>query len=202
MATSQDPTCDIIKEEKKRKITTPPDGYTCKLCQEAGHWIQQCPLKQKSKKKRKNDHAYVPGVDPSPQDIEKAKKLQQIPPPLCFCKEASRLKKVKRSHVNPDSSKAIGKYFFFCAKPKKDQPCGFAKAVDQVIQHQHNTKGKIDKPMSKDTTTQKKTVVATEPMSKICSFFAKKGTCKKGDQCLFRHERPVDNVSLGEEALV
>lgn len=40
----------------KRKVTTPPEGYVCKLCDATDHWIQQCPLKKKRKKQKKSNH--------------------------------------------------------------------------------------------------------------------------------------------------
>ena len=158
-------------EETKSTATTtnkhlsfPPEGYVCKLCHQPGHWLQQCSeykQQQNQKKKNKNKkkqhhkdgtvHVPVPGVDPSREDIDAAKRLQQIPPPLCLCKVKSRLKKVKRSfattatvppptpgtftgYVEPDyeHSRAIGHYFFFCAKPKQDPTkCRFARPVEQ-----------------------------------------------------------------------
>ena len=157
-------------EETKATTTTnkhlsfPPEGYVCKLCHQPGHWLQQCSeykqqkqqqqKKKNNKKKKHKDgtvHVPVPGVDPSRDDIDAAKRLQQLPPPLCLCKVKSRLKKVKRSfattatippptsgtftgYVEPDyeHSRAIGHYFFFCAKPKKDPTkCRFARPVEQ-----------------------------------------------------------------------
>ena len=169
---------------KKQKLSIPPDGYVCKLCQIKGHWIQQCPKRKKKNSKKKNSgHVPIPGVDPSPDDIEKAKALQKLKPPVCFCRLPSRLKKVKRSfaaaaadnnngatnkhsYAEPDyeSSRAIGKYFFFCSK-KRDDPskCRFARPVED---HEDITP-KSQRP---------------------CAFWAKTGRCKKGDSCAFRHE--------------
>jgi len=144
---------------KKRKISTPPDGYVCKLCNESGHWIQQCSLKMKKKKKK--THIPVPGVDPSAQDIDKARELQKIPPPNCFCGQKSRLKKVKRSHIGGESSKAIGKYFFFCPKQRGNDPCRFARPVEEEIK---------------------------DKKERVCAFFVRTGTCKKGDKCKFLHD--------------
>ena len=46
--------------------------------------IQVCPTKKTGSKKRKSsDHVPVAGQDPSPEDIERAKELQAIPPPKC-----------------------------------------------------------------------------------------------------------------------
>ena len=47
-------------------------------------YIQVCPTKKTGSKKRKaSDHVPVAGQDPSPEDIERAKELQAIPPPKC-----------------------------------------------------------------------------------------------------------------------
>ena len=121
-------------DEGGKKTTTPPEGYVCKVCGVPGHWIQQCSQKTKSKKRKSSEqnHEYREGVDPSPKDIEHAKKMQQITPPPCDCGDRSRLKKVKRSNVT-ENSRAVGSYFFFCAK-KKDDPtkCNFAKPVEEA----------------------------------------------------------------------
>ena len=119
---------------RKRKETTPPDGYVCRLCNIAGHWIQVCPTKKTGEKKRKRkqtDHVFVPGKDPSPEDIAEAKKMQEIPPPKCFCGITSRLNKVKRSKAGGENSRALGKYFFFCSKKRDDETqCRFARPAD------------------------------------------------------------------------
>ena len=142
---------------KKRKTSTPPEGYVCKACGVPGHWIQQC----KQKKKKKSQHVPVAGVDPSSLDIQKAREMQKIPPPNCLCGQPARIKKVKRSIVGGENSRAIGKYFFFCAKAKNDDTkCNFARRVEE------------DKKRERG----------------ICSFFAKEGTCKHGDKCMFVHE--------------
>jgi hypothetical protein len=148
-------------ETKKRKTSAPADGYLCSICGVAGHWIQQCPEKAKSKRKKSN-HVAVPGVDPSQQDIDVARQLQNIKPPNCFCGQPSRLKKVKRSNVQEDS-RAVGKYFFFCALKKIDNPCRFARPVEEEIK---------------------------DKKERLCTFFAKNGHCKKGDKCKFSHELP------------
>ncbi|KAL7446838.1 hypothetical protein ACHAXM_011490 [Skeletonema potamos] len=118
----------------KRKESTPPDGYVCRLCSVPGHWIQVCPTKKtgdKHKRKPKSDHVYVPGKDPSPEDIAEAQKMQAIPPPNCFCGITSRLNKVKRSKAGGDSSRALGKYFFFCSKKRDDETqCRFARPAE------------------------------------------------------------------------
>ena len=129
-------------KKNSKKTTIPPEGYVCNLCNIQGHWIQQCPSRDKpennrstrSNKKRKTNtqHEHEPGKDPSPKDIEQAKKLQAIKPPLCDCGVPSRLKKVKRSHVT-EGSRANGKYFFFCIKKKNDPTkCNFAQPVDET----------------------------------------------------------------------
>ena len=107
-------------------------------------------------------HVPIPGQDPSRDDIELARTLQKIPPPNCFCGQPSRLKKVKRSHVN-ETSPAIGHYFFFCSKKKEDRPCRFAK----LVQPHQGEQAKANK--------------------RPCSFFLRTGTCKKGENCTFSH---------------
>ncbi len=118
----------------KRKESIPPDGYVCRLCSVPGHWIQVCPTKKTGDKKRKrkpSGHVPVPGKDPSPEDIAEAQKMQEIPPPKCFCGVTSRLNKVKRSKAGGDNSRALGKYFFFCSKKRDDETqCRFARPAD------------------------------------------------------------------------
>ena len=125
------------KKDNRKHTTVPPDGYICKLCSTPGHWIQQCPDRtQQSQKKRKQHqdttttpHSYQPGIEPSPQDIARARALQALVPPSCECGIPSRLKKVKRSRVT-EGSRANGKYFFFCSKRKDDRTkCSFAQLV-------------------------------------------------------------------------
>ena len=153
----------MSETNRKRKTTDPPDGYVCHLCKQAGHWIQQCSLKTANKnRRRKSEHIPVAGVDPSPEDMERAREMQKVRPPACFCGIPSRLKKVKRSHEGGDNSRALGKYFFFCSKAKYDvSACRFARPVE-------------------DELTPKK--------ERVCSFWSKSGTCKKGDKCIFRHD--------------
>ena len=147
----------------KRKTSVPSDGYICFICKEPGHWIQQCPMKNKRQKKKKT-HLYKPGVDPSKEDIHKARQLQKIKPPNCFCGIVSRLKKVKRTKTGEDS-RAIGKYFFFCSKGKfDDSKCRFARPVEDEV-----------KPKKE----------------RLCTFFAKTGVCKKGQKCMFSHDVSV-----------
>eukprot|EP00977_Amphora_coffeiformis_P017947 scaffold6030_cov199-Amphora_coffeaeformis.AAC.11 len=159
---------------KRKKLSTPDEGYICKHCGLGGHWIQQCPQKPKRRKLKKNkSHVPVPGVDPSADDVARAKELQSIKPPLCSCGLPSRLKKVKRSKYGGETSRAIGKYFFFCAKPKLDDTkCRFARPVEDEIATRNKT---------------------------VCTFFAKTGTCKKGDACLFLHEKPSASTTASKE---
>lgn len=103
----------------------------------------------------------MPGVDPSQDDIDRARELQKIKPPNCFCGLPSRLKKVKRSNTGGETSRAIGNYFFFCIKKKTENPCRFARPVEDEL------KPKKERP---------------------CTFFFKNGTCKKGANCLFSHD--------------
>lgn len=152
-------TCTPCTSTQKRKKSIPPDGYVCSICSEPGHWIQQCPQKRK-RKKTNPGHIHIPGVDPSEADIEKARNLQKIKPPRCFCGINSRLKKVKRTKSG-EESRAIGNYFFFCSKGKFDEgKCKFARPVEDEL-----------KPKKE----------------RMCTFFAKTGVCKKGDKCLFSH---------------
>lgn len=120
----------------KRKESTPPDGYVCRACGDAGHWIQQCQSKQGGGKKRKKasgGHVHVPGVDPSEDDIARAKEMQKLPPPNCKCGAKARLAKVKQSPATlkfQKQSPATGMYFFFCAKKKFDPTkCTFAQPI-------------------------------------------------------------------------
>ena len=157
--------------ETKRKTSTPPSDYICSLCNVPGHWIQQCELKRKKRKKNEN-HIHVPGVDPSKQDIDRAREMQKIKPPKCFCGQPSRLKKVKKSSSGEDS-RAIGKYFFFCNKAKFDETkCRFARPAEDEI-----------KPKKE----------------RICTFFAKTGFCKKGDKCMFSHNVEVKGKKKPEK---
>lgn len=150
-------------ETRKRKTSNPPDGYLCNLCGVAGHWIQQCSAKSKSKRTKSN-HVPVAGVDPSQEDIELARQYQKIKPPNCFCGQTSRLKKVKKSNVK-ENSRAVGNYFFFCGLKKTEQPCRFARPVDEQLK---------------------------DKKERLCSFFAKSGSCKKGNKCMFSHELPAN----------
>lgn len=127
----------------KRKTSSPPDGYVCHVCGVAGHWIQQCSNRPKTKRTKKSNHVFVAGVDPSAADIERARELQKIKPPNCFCGATARLKKVKRS-TKSEASRAIGKYFFFCAKHKTDNTkCHFARPVEDELKPKKGTTGQL-----------------------------------------------------------
>jgi len=171
-------TSDRCTKLKKRKSTTPPGDYVCLICKQPGHWIQQCPEKTKSNKRRKKNnpggkvHIHIPGVDPSQSDIDRARELQKIPPPNCFCGIPSRLKKVKKSSTG-EHSRAIGCYFFFCSKQKRDDSkCRFARPVEDEV-----------KPKKE----------------RLCAFFAKNGKCKKGDKCLFSHDLSLKKKENGTD---
>lgn len=128
--------------------------------------------------------------------------MQKIPPPKCFCGEVSRLNKVGRSKVGGDESRAIGKYFFFCSKKRDDETqCRFARPVDMELKKQkklneRRTKASERGPMVKQVDkkrVEKKKVEKKqddEKTTKICMFYAKKGVCKKGDNCMFSHDIP------------
>jgi len=176
---------------KKRKAdSTPPEGYVCRLCSTPGHWIQVCPTKKTGSKRTKKptDHVPVPGQDPSPEDIERAKELQAIPPPKCFCGDPSRLNKVKRSKAGGDDSRAIGKYFFFCSKKRDDDTqCRFARPVEMEMKKQKKVADRQKK--TKEGEAKKKTEkLPPKEKNVICKFFAKSGTCKKGTNCEFSHD--------------
>mmetsp|Transcript_20569 Transcript_20569/g.48317 ORF Transcript_20569/g.48317 Transcript_20569/m.48317 type:complete len:238 (+) Transcript_20569:248-961(+) len=189
-------------EERAGKRSGPPEppvGYVCRLCSVPGHWIQVCPTKKTGSKKRKRarDHVFVAGKDPSPDDIDEARKLQAIPPPLCFCGLTSRLNKVKRSKVN-DGSRAIGKYFFFCSKKRDDETqCRFARPVELEVKKQEAVRERAKK---------KRAEGGSKPVCKdkvVCKFFLKAGECKKGSRCKFKHvnvdETKADAHIVGSE---
>ena len=210
---------DAVDTDKKRKVesSTPPEGYICRLCSTAGHWIQVCPTKKTgAKRQRKSDHVPVPGQDPSPEDIERAKILQKIPPPNCFCGIPSRLNKVKRSKEGGDTSRALGKYFFFCSKKRDDETqCRFARPVETEEKSlKKNIRDDVIKKIRSNAVDSKTTTTTREDGKKIrrddvknikeigkedkdktvnkskqvCKFFVKKGECKKGEKCEFSHE--------------
>lgn len=200
-----------VDTDKKRKVesSTPPEGYVCRLCSTVGHWIQVCPTKKTGEKRqRKSDHVPVPGQDPSLEDIERAKILQKIPSPNCFCGIPSRLNKVKRSKEGGDTSRALGKYFFFCSKKRDDETqCRFARPVEteEKSLKKNISDGVIQKIRSNVDSNKKtpredgkkirrddvKNIKEDKPVNKskqVCKFIVKKGECKKGDKCEFSHE--------------
>lgn len=197
---SGEETCIKAETGTKRKAeSTPPDGYVCRLCSVPGHWIQVCPDKKTgTKRQKKSDHVPVAGIDPSAEDIERAKELQKITPPKCFCGETSRLNKVNRSKEGGDDSRAIGKYFFFCSKKRDDETqCRFARPVNAELKKQKGvdkrlakSSGTKDKQVEKKKVETKKVETKKEECktTKICMFFAKKGVCKKGANCMFSHD--------------
>lgn len=157
------------------------------MCDFVGHWIQVCPTKKTGSKKKKSDHIPVPGKDPSPEDIERARELQKIPPPKCFCGLPSRLNKVKKSKEGGEKSRAIGKYFFFCSKPRSDDTqCRFARPVDLELNKQKAREGAIK--AAKERLKDMKPNKEAKESKQICKFFAKKGECKKGKKCEFSHD--------------
>lgn len=154
-----------IKRTTTTVTSSPPDGYICNLCQQPGHWIQACPDRRKrnqqqkrQKKKQQQEHIPVPGVDPSPKDIEAARKYQQWlathPAPMCFCRQPSRLKKVKKNKKVQADSRAIGKYFFFCNKKRTDSPCRFAKLAEEVMKEQKRKGNKTKVLAAEDNTDE------------------------------------------------
>ncbi|KAL9181593.1 hypothetical protein ACHAXT_010398 [Thalassiosira profunda] len=180
---------------KKRKAdSTPPEGYVCRLCSIPGHWIQVCPTKKTGSKKRKSDHTPVPGKDPSEEDIERARELQQIPPPKCFCGLPSRLNKVKRSKAGGDGSRAIGKYFYFCSKKRDDETqYRYARPVEMELKKQKaiskRTKGKATGGDKAKKAWEEKKPEKSAKKEVVCKFFAKTGSCKKGAKCEFSHSK-------------
>jgi hypothetical protein len=159
------------EDPKRKRESVPAAGYTCNICGEGGHWIQQCPQKKKKNKKTKaSEHVPVVGVDPSTADIVKAREMQKIAPPLCPCGLVSRLSKVNQSKYKP-ASKAIGHYFFFCGKKRDDDSkCRFARPATE---QQELLRSGVATP-------------AHDDKRPICSFFVKQ-SCNKGDNCKFRH---------------
>lgn len=165
---------------KRKEPSEPPSGYICSICGIAGHWIQQCPerkTKRNHRTKSKPDREYIPGIEPSPEDMEQAREMQRLKPPLCYCGKEARIKKVKQSRVSKDS-RAIGKYFFFCSERRDDYPkCRFARPAEEQMQ------------LLKDAST-KKDELSVKPTI-ICSFFAKNGNCNKGSACKFSHDLSI-----------
>ena len=103
---------------------------------------------------------------------------------------------MKRSKVQ-EGSRAIGKYFFFCSKKRDDETqCRFARPVDMELKKNKKIdsrmkakkkEGVVSKAAREDKTSTNKT-------NQVCKFFAKTGSCKKGDKCEFSHEKGGGNV--------
>uniref|UniRef100_A0A7S0GB86 Zinc knuckle CX2CX3GHX4C domain-containing protein n=1 Tax=Proboscia inermis TaxID=420281 RepID=A0A7S0GB86_9STRA len=134
---------DKIKRSNGNVSTkAPPHGYVCAICSIPGHWIQRCPEKKKAKKRKRNtNHIPVAGVDPSQDDIAKAKALQSKMTvlsknaPKCYCGATSRLKKVTKTQdmwEGGERSRAVGNFFFFCKYKESDKRCKFARFVDEL----------------------------------------------------------------------
>ena len=103
---------------------------------------------------------------------------------------------MKRSKVQ-EGSRAIGKYFFFCSKKRDDETqCRFARPVDMELKKNKKIdsrmKAKKKEVVSKATAKEDKT--STNKTNQVCKFFAKTGSCKKGDKCEFSHEKGGGNV--------
>lgn len=74
-----------------------PDGYVCKACSKPGHWVYDCAMKKKSKKrKRVGDGTAMLDADqrakhrdPTAEDIAKAQAdmpvIRMSEAPLCQC---------------------------------------------------------------------------------------------------------------------
>ena len=109
----------------------------------------------------------------------------------------SRLNKVKRSKVQ-EESRAIGKYFFFCSKKRDDETqCRFARPVDMELKKDKKIDSRM-KAKKKEGVVSKAAAkvdnTSTTKTNQVCKFFAKTGSCKKGDKCEFSHEKGGGNV--------
>lgn len=110
----------------KRAFKPVPDGYVCAACSQAGHWIYDCSQYKKTKKKKTSSHEFQPGVDPSPEDIERAKKMQMEmkdltkTAPNCFCGLPAKLRKCIGTKLD-ENSRAKGVMFWWCNKDKWDE---------------------------------------------------------------------------------
>jgi len=219
-----------------KKLSFPPDAYTCKLCQVKGHWIQQCPEKKKhknnnnnknNKKKKTNNpnHVHRPGVDPSADDIERARNLQKLKPPMCFCRIQSRLKKVKRSFAtyggtsqknglgnnnnsnnnNNNSNNNGDSNYYGNGSNNNSNPNegGYVEPDYEISRAIGNyfffcMKKKTDTTKCRFARPVEDHDEVTPRASRICTFFQKTGSCQKGDACAFSHELVV--VPEGEAA--
>jgi len=147
----------------KRSLKPCPSGYICNICSTSGHWVFDCAqyVPKRTRKKKKTEHAYVEGIDPSPEDIAKAKEMQKsmrvnVKAPNCFCGLPSKMRKCLRTE--DENSKALGVMFWWCNKDKWDEDrCKFARRVDQGGR-------------------------------RVCKFWRETGGCKKGDE-VSRKER-------------
>ena len=212
--------------DKPKKLSVPPDGYTCKLCQVKGHWIQQCPEKKKSsnnpkksKPKKNPNHIHRPGIDPSKEDIEKAKALQKLKPPMCFCRIPSRLKKVKRSFAtyggtsqknglgtnnsssNNNNNNSNNNYgdsnYYGNGNPNEG---GYVEPDYEISRAIGNyfffcMKKKTDTTKCRFARPVEDHDEVTPRASRICTFFQKTGSCQKGDACAFSHELPAGEAA-------
>ena len=175
------------EDRKKRKFKECPATYTCKLCDQAGHWVYDCaqfvPNENKKKKKKKKN----PGLEkiaannqrnPTEADIAKAKEMQKKMAfvnknrPKCFCGLASKLSKVKRTKNEDPNSPAIGCFFYFCSKDQRDE-----------------TKCSFNRPVEEDENTKKYTSSGSKDKKKKCRFYFANGECKKGESCNYSHAR-------------
>lgn len=114
--------------------------------------------------------------------------MQSIPPPKCKCGIPARLNRVKRSKDGGDSSRAIGKYFFFCSKKRDDETqCRFARPAEAELDKKRRVEKRVEKRSEKEGATNKSNATKNTTSNQICKFFAK-GSCKKGDKCEFSHD--------------
>ena len=104
---------------------------------------------------------------------------------------------MKRSKVQ-EESRAIGKYFFFCSKKRDDETqCRFARPVDMELKKDKKIDSRM-KAKKKEGVVSKAAAkvdnTSTTKTNQVCKFFAKTGSCKKGDKCEFSHEKGGGNV--------
>ncbi len=114
--------------------------------------------------------------------------MQQIPPPKCFCGLTARLNRVKRSKEGGDSSRAIGKYFFFCSKKRDDESqCRFARPAESELNKRKVGTVSGKKAEVRRKGDEKKRDKGSNNSKQVCKFFIK-GSCKKGKKCEFSHD--------------